>query len=177
MVKTKGKDSGSKDKGSKDKGSKDKGSKDKGGNKKKGGKAQESGKDDSKDSKLKGNTIKVRHILCEKHSKALEALQKLKESERFDKVAAEYSEDKARQGGMCDLGWRMRGTLLQEFEKAAFNLPTSTVDSPIYTPEPVRTSEGYHIIMVEENDISDGMKKIILEDVSLVIPHTLSARL
>ncbi|CAG8640524.1 10704_t:CDS:2, partial [Paraglomus occultum] len=108
------------------------------------------------DGKLKGNTIKVRHILCEKRSKALEALQKLRENERFDKVAAEYSEDKARQGGMennfvviGDLGWRMRGTLLQEFEKAAFNLPTSTVDSPIYTPEPVRTSEGYHIIMVE----------------------------
>ena len=65
--------------------------------------------------------INVRHILCEKHSKATEALQKiqvrsqrspftyvshsaktqhalylLQEGQRFDKVAQEYSEDKAK---------------------------------------------------------------------------------
>lgn len=40
----------------------------------------------------------VRHILCEKHSKVMEAMQKLKEGQRFNEVATTYSEDKARQG-------------------------------------------------------------------------------
>ena len=40
----------------------------------------------------------MRHILCEKQSKALEALEKLKAGEKFDAVASQYSEDKARSG-------------------------------------------------------------------------------
>lgn len=53
---------------------------------------------DSK-SKLKPATsINVRHILCEKHSKKEEALEKLRNGAKFDEVAREMSEDKARQG-------------------------------------------------------------------------------
>ncbi len=49
--------------------------------------------------KLKpANSINVRHILCEKHSKKEEAAQKLREGAKFDEVAREFSEDKARQG-------------------------------------------------------------------------------
>jgi len=59
--------------------------------------------------------INVRHILCEKHSKAMEAMEKIQVrgnmgvanrlmthasrtqgGQRFDKVAQEYSEDKAK---------------------------------------------------------------------------------
>jgi len=40
----------------------------------------------------------VRHILCEKQSKCLEALERIKAGEKFSEVAAKYSEDKARQG-------------------------------------------------------------------------------
>jgi NIMA-interacting peptidyl-prolyl cis-trans isomerase 4 len=36
--------------------------------------------------------------LCEKQAKALEALEKLKGGMKFSEVAAQYSEDKARQG-------------------------------------------------------------------------------
>lgn len=35
---------------------------------------------------------------CEKHSKKEEALEKLRNGAKFDDVAREYSEDKARQG-------------------------------------------------------------------------------
>jgi parvulin-like peptidyl-prolyl isomerase len=35
---------------------------------------------------------------CEKHSKKEEALEKLKGGAKFDDVAREFSEDKARQG-------------------------------------------------------------------------------
>ncbi|KAE9964888.1 hypothetical protein EG328_010126 [Venturia inaequalis] len=73
-------------------------------------------KDDKK--KLKPATsINVRHILCEKHSKKEEALAKLNEGAKFDEVAREFSEDKARQGG--SLGWKVRGSLIKEFEDLA----------------------------------------------------------
>lgn len=54
--------------------------------------------------------MKVRHILCEKQSKILEALEKLKAGQKFNELAAIYSEDKARSGG--DLGWQIRGNWL-----------------------------------------------------------------
>ena len=67
------------------------------------GKGKDSG--DSKDAgsggkgKLKPATsINVRHILCEKHSKKEEALEKIRNGAKFDEVAREMSEDKARQG-------------------------------------------------------------------------------
>ena len=95
------------------------------------------------------NSLKVRHILCEKQSKALEALEKLKSKEMtFDKVAEKYSEDKARQGG--SLGWMARGSMVGAFQEAAFNLQPSTCKNPIYTDPPVKTQFGYHIIMVED---------------------------
>ncbi|NWR91200.1 PIN4 isomerase, partial [Furnarius figulus] len=89
----------------------------------------------------------VRHILCEKHSRAMEAMEKLKAGQRFSEVAAQYSEDKARQGG--DLGWMSRGSMVGPFQEAAFALPVSSMDKPVYTDPPVKTKFGYHIIMVE----------------------------
>jgi NIMA-interacting peptidyl-prolyl cis-trans isomerase 4 len=94
------------------------------------------------------NAVKVRHILCEKHSKALEALSLLKQGTAFNTVAERYSEDKARQGGA--LGWMARGSMVGPFQEAAFALPCSTVSAPRYTDPPVKTQFGYHIIMVEE---------------------------
>ena len=112
-----------------------------------------SGKDDADKSsaagkeKKGGNSVKVRHILCEKQSKILEAMEKLKAGVRFPEVATQYSEDKARQGG--DLGWQIRGSMVGPFQDAAFALPISTVNNPVYTDPPIKTKFGYHIIMVE----------------------------
>ncbi|PIO67070.1 PPIC-type PPIASE domain protein [Teladorsagia circumcincta] len=80
-------------------------------------------------------------------SKALEAIEKLKSGMKFHEVAAQYSEDKARSGG--DLGWMTRGSMVGPFQDAAFDLPKSTCDKPIYTDPPIRTKFGYHVIMVE----------------------------
>ncbi|TFK26600.1 FKBP-like protein [Coprinopsis marcescibilis] len=111
--------------------------------------------DDSEDKGEKGKgkgglkaatAINVRHILCEKHSKATEALQKIQEGLSFNKVAQEYSEDKAKAGG--SLGWMTRGSMVGDFQEAAFALTPSTVDKPITTGL-VKTKFGYHIIMVE----------------------------
>ncbi|KAJ5106550.1 peptidyl-prolyl cis-trans isomerase [Penicillium angulare] len=114
------------------------------------GKAKESGDDAAKGKGGKGalkaaTSINVRHILCEKHSKKEEALEKLRDGTKFDEVAREFSEDKARQGG--SLGWKGRGSLDPSFEKAAYELEPSTTGNPKYVE--VKTGFGYHIIMVE----------------------------
>ncbi|QRV91299.1 peptidyl-prolyl cis-trans isomerase NIMA-interacting 4 [Ceratobasidium sp. AG-Ba] len=117
-----------------------------GGDKKKPAPAKDADSGDSK-GKLKAATaVQVRHILCEKQSKALEALQKIQEGQRFDKVAQEYSEDKAKAGG--SLGWMTRGSMVGPFQDAAFALTPSTLDKPVLSPL-VKTTFGYHIILVE----------------------------
>lgn len=76
----------------------------------KGGASSE--KDNSKKGKDKagtGTSVKVRHILCSKQSKALEAIARLNNGEKFNVVAQEMSEDKAKSGG--DLGWQVRGQM------------------------------------------------------------------
>lgn len=87
--------------------------------------------------------IKVRHILCEKHSRIMEAMEKLSGGMSFADVARDFSEDKARNGG--DLGWKIRGEMVGPFQEAAFALPKGGM-----THEPVKTSFGYHIILVED---------------------------
>uniref|UniRef100_A0A8C4Z966 Peptidyl-prolyl cis-trans isomerase n=1 Tax=Gadus morhua TaxID=8049 RepID=A0A8C4Z966_GADMO len=107
-----------------------------------------SGDTDKNEKAPKGGTaVKVRHILCEKHGKCMEAMEKLKAGVRFNEVATQYSEDKARQGG--DLGWMTRGSMVGPFQDAAFALANSTTDKPVYTDPPIKTKHGYHIIMVE----------------------------
>lgn len=48
-----------------------------------------------------------------------------------------------------DLGWMTRGSMVGPFQDAAFALPISSMDKPVYTDPPVKTKFGYHIIMVE----------------------------
>nr|CAB3264887.1 peptidyl-prolyl cis-trans isomerase NIMA-interacting 4-like [Phallusia mammillata] len=119
----------------------------KGGGKSKGGNKKDTGDSSGGKEKKGGNSVKVRHILCEKHSKCMEAMEKLKGGMRFNEVAQQYSEDKARSGG--DLGWMTRGSMVGPFQDAAFALPISSLASPNYTDPPVKTKFGYHIIMVE----------------------------
>jgi len=118
-----------------------------------GGKGAGKGKEDDGASggtakQTKGGTaVKVRHILCEKQSKILEAMERLKAGDKFNEVAAKYSEDKARSGG--DLGWQTLGQMVGPFQDAAFALAVSNLQNPVYTDPPVKTNFGYHIIMVE----------------------------
>ncbi|XP_051002753.1 peptidyl-prolyl cis-trans isomerase NIMA-interacting 4-like [Acomys russatus] len=112
----------------------------------KGGAASGSGGADKKSQSPKGggNVIKVRHILCEKHGKIMEAMEKLKSRMRFSEVASQHSEDKARQGG--DLGWMTGWSMVGPFQEAAFALPVSGMDKPVYTDPPVKTKFEYHIM-------------------------------
>merc|ERR1712106_778637 len=120
--------------------------------KRKGGKGEKGDKKGAEagGAKEKGGgcaSVNVRHILCEKQGKCMEALEKIKAGGKFNEVATQYSEDKARQGG--SLGWQTRGAMVGPFQDAAFALPVSTLANPTYTNPPVKTKFGYHIIMVE----------------------------
>lgn len=84
----------------------------------------------------------MRHILCEKQSKSLEALAKLDAGEPFASVAAANSEDKARSGGA--LGWKTKAELVPAFADAAFALAAGE-----RTKAPIKTPFGWHIILVE----------------------------
>lgn len=104
---------------------------------------------------------------CEKHAKKEEALAKLNEGVKFDEVARNFSEDKARQGEDSQLyrstsnvratdiliyhsggalGWKTKGSLDPKFEEVAFALEPSTTNSPKFVE--AKTEFGYHIIMV-----------------------------
>lgn len=86
--------------------------------------------------------VKLRHILCEKLGKLNEAHEKLRAGERFETVAAAYSEDAARKGG--DLGWKRKAELDPAFAAAAFSLGVGEM-----TSAPVRSAYGYHLILCE----------------------------
>lgn len=93
-------------------------------------------------------------------------MAKLKEGVKFDQVARDYSEDKAKQGemiqrvsthrrsradDMCiggNLGEMTKDRLEKEFVDVAWALEPSTVDNPVYGE--VKTAHGYHIIIVEK---------------------------
>jgi peptidyl-prolyl cis-trans isomerase D len=85
-------------------------------------------------------------------AKAADAIRRVKAGEAFAKVAKEVSEDPGTAANGGDLGFVSRGELLPEFETAAFALKRGEI-----TPEPVRTSFGFHAITV--TDIREGGKK------------------
>ncbi|KAH9828667.1 Peptidyl-prolyl cis-trans isomerase PIN4 [Teratosphaeria destructans] len=65
------------------------------------GKGKDEGGDKGGKAAKGAKSVNVRHILCEKHSKKEEALAKLNSGAKFDDVAREFSEDKARQGELA----------------------------------------------------------------------------
>jgi foldase protein PrsA len=85
--------------------------------------------------------IKCSHILVNKHSEALQLLERIKRGESFADLARELSIDRGsgKRGG--DLGFFGRGRMVKPFEEAAFKLNKGEL-----TNEPVRTQFGYHII-------------------------------
>ncbi|MCL6554251.1 MAG: peptidylprolyl isomerase [Firmicutes bacterium] len=103
--------------------------------------------------------IKVSHILFRIGEKEQEPLAwakakivqaRLAEGATFEDLARQYSDDKgsAERGG--DLGFVSKGTLVKEFEDAAWAL------KPGQTSGPVRTQYGLHIIKVHE--VRDAQK-------------------
>jgi peptidyl-prolyl cis-trans isomerase C len=109
---------------------------------------------DNKDKFATGPRVKLRHILVptEPEAKAIQA--ELKKGADFSKLAKEKSKcPSSQQGG--DLGWVTKGSMVPEFEKAAFELKKGQMSGI------VKTQYGYHIIMCDD---AEGVKQLTLDE-------------
>ena len=109
----------------------------------------------------KPETVKARHILIgfkegikdeekkELKKKAEKVHDKAKGGDDFAKLAAEYSDDPGSKTKGGDLGFFARGTMVHEFENAAFALKPGELSSIVETPY------GYHIIKVDEKKAAE----------------------
>ena len=86
------------------------------------------------------NKIKCSHILVKKQSEAIAILDKIRQGEKFGKLARELSIDSGSAKRDGNLGYFSRGKMVKEFETVAFNLEVGKIS------EPVKTQFGYHII-------------------------------
>jgi len=87
-----------------------------------------------------GNKIKCSHILVKKQSEALSILEKIKNGEKFGKLAKELSIDSGSAKRDGSLGYFGRGMMVKPFEEVAFKLEVGAIS------EPVKSEFGYHII-------------------------------
>lgn len=87
--------------------------------------------------------VKASHILVDNKELADSLLGRLKAGESFEALAMNYSIDStAASGG--DLGYFAKGTMVPEFEDAAFSLEVGKLS------DVVKTDFGYHIILVSD---------------------------
>ena len=87
-----------------------------------------------------GDKIKCSHILVKKQSEALAIMERLKQGEKFGRLAKELSIDSGSAKRDGNLGYFGRGNMVKSFEEAAFKLQVGQVS------EPVKSEYGYHII-------------------------------
>ncbi len=86
------------------------------------------------------NKIKCSHILVKKQSEALAILDRLKNGEKFGRLARELSIDSGSAKRDGSLGYFGKGMMVKPFEDAAFKLEIGNIS------EPVKSEFGYHII-------------------------------
>ncbi len=86
------------------------------------------------------NKIKCSHILVQKQSESLEILDRIKNGEKFGKLAKELSIDSGSAKKDGNLGYFTKGMMVKPFEEVAFKLQVDEIS------EPVKTEFGYHII-------------------------------
>ena len=86
------------------------------------------------------NKIKCSHILVKKQNEAITVLDRMKNGEKFGKIAKELSLDSGSAKRDGNLGYFSKGKMVKEFESTAFNLQVGQIS------EPVKTQYGYHII-------------------------------
>ena len=84
--------------------------------------------------------IKCSHILVAKQSESLAIAEKLKNGEKFGRLAKEFSTDSGSAKKDGNLGYFTKGMMVKPFEEIAFKLQVGEIS------EPVKTEFGYHII-------------------------------
>lgn len=88
--------------------------------------------------------VKAKHILVSDEEVARDVIKRLEAGEDFKNLAMELSEDPSVEQNGGDMGYFPKGAMVPEFEAAAFSLEIGKIS------EPVKTSYGYHVIIVED---------------------------
>ena len=92
---------------------------------------------------VQGPQVSAKHILVDSRELAQKVALEIAEGKSFEDAAKEYSTCPSKDNG-GDLGYFSKGQMVPEFEKAAFEGELHTVIGP------VKTSFGYHLILVED---------------------------
>lgn len=98
--------------------------------------------DDHKEYFKTPEAVKAGHILVKEEEEANKILKEIEEGLSFEDAASKYSMCPSKEKG-GDLGEFSRGSMVPEFEEAAFNMEPGKIS------EPVSTQFGYHLIRVE----------------------------
>jgi parvulin-like peptidyl-prolyl isomerase len=89
----------------------------------------------------------ARHILVADQAAAEDVLRRLEAGQDWEALAAEVSQDTSNNDQGGDLGWFTRGTMVTEFEEAAFAAVVGEIVGP------VSTSFGFHILQVVGHEV------------------------
>lgn len=98
----------------------------------------------NKESFKRETEINTRHILLNTMDEARQIKEKISKGEDFAELARRYSIDPSAKANGGEIGFHPKGTLLPEYESAAFKLKKVGQISDI-----VKTKFGYHIIKLE----------------------------
>jgi peptidyl-prolyl cis-trans isomerase C len=88
---------------------------------------------------------KVKHILVEKEDEAKDVIAQLQKGGKFDDIAKQRSKDPGSKDRGGDLDWNAPGGFVKPFADAMAATPKGK-----FTPVPVQTQFGYHVILVED---------------------------
>ena len=95
--------------------------------------------------KMSGTEYRARHILVKTEDEAKKLIAQLGKGGKFDELAKKHSLDPSKsQGG--DLGWFTAGQMVEPFSKAV-----AALEKGKYTPAPVQTQFGWHVILREDS--------------------------
>jgi foldase protein PrsA len=93
--------------------------------------------------------IKASHILVKTKKEADSIEEKLKKGESFEELAKKNSIDTGSAVNGGDLGYFKAGSMVKEFEDAAFSLKVGEIS------QPVKSQYGYHIIKLVDKKKTD----------------------
>ena len=111
---------------------------------------------------------KVRHILVEKEDEAKDIIAELQKGAKFDELAKARSKDPGSKDKGGDLDWNAPANFVKPFGDAMKTTPKGK-----FTPQPVQTQFGWHVIEVD--DVRDA-KVPAFEEVKPQLQQRLQAQ-
>jgi peptidyl-prolyl cis-trans isomerase C len=88
---------------------------------------------------------KVKHVLLEKEDEAKDVIAELQKGAKFDELAKSRSKDPGSKDRGGDLDWNAPASFVKPFGDAMAKTPKGK-----FTPQPVQTQFGWHVILVED---------------------------